>query len=239
MNLIQSHNLRRKRGDKARPLVHHPQALVPQTLQGQERERERSSPQGDQERRGEIPPPLAPPIPQIENLRDVHQDLNLDPVVPQVIDLQSEPHCPGQDHQDLAQSRQDATQDLIHLGVIEEVTDTPGPRRDLQGQSGEGQDLRHHVATDLLLEDTEVEVDLLRPDIDLTQDLDLALHVTGLLHPSLVDTVIAQRQEVPLRHLIQRGPGLLSPDTEAMQGTLVIRNNRRETHFKTGETCFI
>ena len=179
LRINQSHSLRRKIGDKARPQVHHPQALVPQTLRGQEKEERRSSPLGDQEPRGEILPPLAPPVPQAEVLRDVHQDPNL--LTLKILDLKPEAHWPGRDHQDLAQGHQDATQDLIYPGVIKEVTDTPCPRRDLQGQSGAGQDPRHHVATDLLLEDTEAGP--LRSDTDLTHDLDFALHATALPRP--------------------------------------------------------
>ena len=177
LRINQSHSLRRKGGNIARPLIHHPQALVLQTLRGQEKEERRSSPLGDQEHRGEILPPLAPPVPQTEVLRDVHQDPNL--LILEILDLKPEAHWPGRDHQDLAQGHQDVTRDLNHPGVIKEVIHTPGPRRDLQGQSGEGQDPRHHVAPDLLLEDTEVG--LPRSDIDLTHDL--ALHATYLPHP--------------------------------------------------------
>ena len=179
LRINQSHNLKRKIGDKARPQVHHPQALVPQTLRGQEKEERRSGPQEDQEHRGDIPPHQAPPGPKTENPRDVLQDPFL--LIPKIIDLKPEAHWPGQDRRDLVQSHQDATQDPIQPGVIEEVTDTPCPRRDLQGQSGEGQDPRHHVATDLLLVDTEVGP--LRSDTDLAHELDLALHATGLPHP--------------------------------------------------------
>ena len=124
------------------------------------------------------------------------------------------PQPSRQDLQDTdpTQGHQAATQDLHHLCNKEGVTDTPDPRRELRGQSGANPDPRHLVATDLLLEVTEVGPPLPVTDLahDLVHDLLAAIEVDQDLpdttgHPR--HTVVVQRQGVRLRHLIQRGPG--------------------------------
>ena len=115
---------------------------------------------------------------------------------------------------DPTQGHQAATQDLHHLCNKTDVTDTPDPLH------------QDHVATDLLLEDTDVAPPL--PDTDLTHDLVLDLPVTLEVDQDLPDTTghhrhtdIATRQGVRPRHLIHRGPGR---DTGAR---ILVINHRR------------